>query len=275
LNTEQILATDFCNGSTHDFQLFKESGSAMSPQICALADSGYQGLAALHSNSQTPAKKTKLHPLSKEQKDRNRAISKERILIENIIRKLKIFRILSERYRNRRKRFGLRFNLIAAIYNLELKKALERTYARGLLNGGPGLGQKVNCTDSANTVSTLANLVGCDLWQCRMGWSFALNSILAIGYPPPNPWPQWGGFSYHEVPWKGACTENDRMFDGCLMVDGDSDPTTAPHTWLLPTNMLFGDCTAMNYRRRLSPPGANGCAKCQPQPSTRQRRPVS
>ena len=33
---------------------------------------------------------------------------------------LKIFRILSERYRNRRKRFGLRFNLIAAIYNMEL-----------------------------------------------------------------------------------------------------------------------------------------------------------
>ncbi|MDR2764264.1 MAG: IS5/IS1182 family transposase, partial [Tannerella sp.] len=30
------------------------------------------------------------------------------------------FRILSERYRNRRKPFGLRFNLIAAICNLEL-----------------------------------------------------------------------------------------------------------------------------------------------------------
>jgi len=27
---------------------------------------------------------------------------------------------LSERYRNRRKRFGLRFNLIASLYNLEL-----------------------------------------------------------------------------------------------------------------------------------------------------------
>jgi hypothetical protein len=34
---------------------------------------------------------------------------------------LKVFRILSDRYRNRRKRFGLRFNLIAAIYNLELQ----------------------------------------------------------------------------------------------------------------------------------------------------------
>jgi hypothetical protein len=31
---------------------------------------------------------------------------------------------LSERYRNRRKRFGLRFNLIAAIYNMELKTML-------------------------------------------------------------------------------------------------------------------------------------------------------
>jgi transposase len=92
----------------------------MAPHISALADAGYQGLAELHSNSSTPAKKTKLHPLSKEQKTKNRALSQERILIENIIRRLKIFRILSERYRNRRKRFGLRFNLIAAIYNMEL-----------------------------------------------------------------------------------------------------------------------------------------------------------
>jgi transposase len=123
LNTEEILATDFCHGSKHDFQLFKESQCQLSDQTCALADAGYQGLAALHPNSQTPAKKTKWHPLTTEQKSTNRALSRKRILIENIIRKLKIFRILSERYRNRRKRFGLRFNLIAAIYNLELKNA--------------------------------------------------------------------------------------------------------------------------------------------------------
>jgi len=30
-----------------------------------------------------------------------------------------VFRILLERYRNRRRRFGLRFNLIAALCNLE------------------------------------------------------------------------------------------------------------------------------------------------------------
>jgi hypothetical protein len=38
-------------------------------------------------------------------------------------RRLKIFRILGERYRNRRKRFGLRFNLIAALVNVELLRS--------------------------------------------------------------------------------------------------------------------------------------------------------
>jgi hypothetical protein len=121
LNTEKILATDFGDGSEHDFQLFKNSHCALSPKTCLLADSGYQGLLAFHPNSQTPVKKSKLHPLNQEQKASNRTLSRKRILIENIIRRLKIFRILSERYRNRRKRFGLRFNLIAAICNIELK----------------------------------------------------------------------------------------------------------------------------------------------------------
>ena len=118
--TEEILATDFCNGSTHDFQLFKASQSTPSPSICTLADTGYQGLLRLHENSRTPVKKTKLHPLTNEQKASNRALSQERIRVENVICRLKVFRILSERYRNRRKRFALRFNLVAAICNMEL-----------------------------------------------------------------------------------------------------------------------------------------------------------
>ena len=93
-------------------------------QVRCLADSGYQGLKGWHGNSETPAKKSKLHPLTKGQKSSNRKLSKERILVENVIRRLKIFRILSDRYRNRRKRFALRFNLIAAIHNLELKTSL-------------------------------------------------------------------------------------------------------------------------------------------------------
>ncbi|CAA9394249.1 Mobile element protein [uncultured Leptolyngbya sp.] len=42
------------------------------------------------------------------------------MVAEHVDRRLKIFRILSERYRNRCKRFGLQFNLIAALVNIEL-----------------------------------------------------------------------------------------------------------------------------------------------------------
>lgn len=67
-----------------------------------------------------PKKRSKKNPLTKEDKRQNRGISSKRVLVENIIREVKIFRIIAEKYRNRRKKFGLRFNLIAAIYNLNL-----------------------------------------------------------------------------------------------------------------------------------------------------------
>ena len=66
-----------------------------------------------------PKKKTKKHPLTDEEKANNRDIASRRIGCEHVIGRLKVFRIFSERYRNRRKRFGLRFNLIAAICNME------------------------------------------------------------------------------------------------------------------------------------------------------------
>ena len=72
-------------------------------------------------NSKIPHKNTKKNKLTKEQKEENRELSSVRILVENVIACVKKFKILSERYRNRRKRFGLRFNLIAGIHNFELE----------------------------------------------------------------------------------------------------------------------------------------------------------
>ena len=100
--------------------MFKDSQTELDEKIQCLADSGYQGLMKIHTKSQTPIKKSKHHPLTKEQKRFNHDLSSRRIFVENVIGRLKVFRILSERYRNRRKRFGLRFNLISAIYNFEL-----------------------------------------------------------------------------------------------------------------------------------------------------------
>jgi len=75
------------------------------------------GIDKHHNNIEIPTKKTKLQPLTKEDKIQNKEYSKRRIPIEHIIGVLKRWRILKETYRNRRKRFRLRFNLIAGIYN--------------------------------------------------------------------------------------------------------------------------------------------------------------
>ena len=115
------MSTAFGNGNLHDFHLFKESDIVLAPENLCLADSGYLGIDKLHANSRIPAKNSKLHRLTAEQRRANRELAKQRICCEHVIGRLKVFRILSERYRNRRRRFGLRFNLIAAIYNLELQ----------------------------------------------------------------------------------------------------------------------------------------------------------
>ena len=92
----------------------------MLDSIKAQADSGYQGITALHKNSETPKKKPKGGKLTDEEKRENRRISHERILIENINAKIKVFKIMKYPYRNRRKRHGLRLNLICGIVNFEV-----------------------------------------------------------------------------------------------------------------------------------------------------------
>jgi IS5 family transposase len=127
--TNEIICTAVSKGKVHDFKIWKESQIGIGKKIELLADKGYQGIKKLHKNSRIPFKKTKKIALNQEQKNFNRQLAKERIVVEHIHRKLKIFRIISSRYRNRRQRFGLRFNLIAGIYNYELYLASEKAIA--------------------------------------------------------------------------------------------------------------------------------------------------
>ena len=119
LKDGSIIALAFANGKKHDFRLFKESHTHLLPEILLEADTGYLGLANLHANSCLPKKHYKKRLLTKQERKENRAISSQRIFVEHTIRFVKRFRILSERYRNRRHRFALRFSLIAGICNFD------------------------------------------------------------------------------------------------------------------------------------------------------------
>lgn len=87
-----------------------------------LADKGYQGISVIYTTNLLPSKAKKRCELDPLLKTYNREINKRRIGIVHLFGTLKTFKILAERYRNRGKRLGLRFNLIAGIYNLELSK---------------------------------------------------------------------------------------------------------------------------------------------------------
>ena len=119
LKSGEIISLAFANGKKHDFQLFKDSRTHAMTETTLETDTGYQGLAQMHTNSLLPKKRSKNHPLSKQERQENREISRKRIFVEHAIRFIKRFRILSERYRNRRKRFALRFSLIASICNFD------------------------------------------------------------------------------------------------------------------------------------------------------------
>jgi IS5 family transposase len=119
--TTEIICTNYRNGKCHDYRLFKESKVGIHPKIRVAADTGYQGLQKVHAQTTLPKKRSKKHPLTEDDKNGNTALAKERVLVENVIGMLKRFKIISDRYRNRRKRFGLRFSLLAGLYNYELK----------------------------------------------------------------------------------------------------------------------------------------------------------
>jgi hypothetical protein len=115
------VAEDF--GKTHDFEIYKNTiGGRVLESIKEQTDSGYQGISKIHGNSETPKKKPKGGQLTKEEKSENRRIARERILIEHINAKIKVFKIMANKYRNRRKRHSLRFNLICGIINFETRR---------------------------------------------------------------------------------------------------------------------------------------------------------
>ena len=66
-----------------------------------------------------PHKKPKRGKITAEQKAENRNHSKIRIYVEHKFAQFKKFRILSETYRNFRRKHNMRVNIIAGVLNLQ------------------------------------------------------------------------------------------------------------------------------------------------------------
>jgi hypothetical protein len=128
----------------HDMNIRKQ-GPPLHPDDTTYVDSGYQGMQQDHANTKYPYKSPKNKKLKPYEKEYNRALSRVRVKVEHKIRQLKVFKILKEQYRNRRKGFGGNWFLkwrerrnekqsLAAALRGEIKAYLDIVKRRGYLD---------------------------------------------------------------------------------------------------------------------------------------------
>lgn len=98
-------------GNIHDKKLFDDSGVKLPDN--AKGDLGYLG-----TNITIPHKSSKLHSLTKTQKDFNTRHSHRRIIVEHILAVLKSYGILANRFRGHLEHYHQYFVIVCGLYNL-------------------------------------------------------------------------------------------------------------------------------------------------------------
>lgn len=104
-------------GTVHDITI-RRRGPPLPKGARGYADSGYQGYQNDHPDLDIPYKASKKNPLTDDEKEYNRALSSIRVRAEHAIRRIKTFRIFSDRYRYTRASHSEKFAIAAGIANL-------------------------------------------------------------------------------------------------------------------------------------------------------------
>ena len=108
-------------GSVHDKRICHEQPLHLPKNITLWQDTGFQGHKPENVLIQMPTKKPKGKPLTDEQKDKNREISRFRVLVEHAICGVKRCRIVKDRLRCHKFGFDdLAMELACGLHNLRI-----------------------------------------------------------------------------------------------------------------------------------------------------------
>jgi len=100
-------------GSVHDKKVYDRTRAVCPPDARRTGDTAYLGTPL-----ETPTRKPRGGELTAGQRERNRRVSRRRIVAEHGIGKMKVWRIAAERYRNPVRRHTLIMKNVAGLHNL-------------------------------------------------------------------------------------------------------------------------------------------------------------
>ncbi|HDQ05960.1 MAG TPA: hypothetical protein ENN36_04465 [Candidatus Bathyarchaeota archaeon] len=123
-----VHKTRHTKGSTHDYALFKQSHPHLPDVVSLGLDRGYVGIKSDYPKlgCEVPFKRhspgrgkrgVKAKDLTPDQKSFNKKLSKERVIVEHTISRLKKFRIWAEEFRNRLKHYDTMTDMVCGLVN--------------------------------------------------------------------------------------------------------------------------------------------------------------
>jgi hypothetical protein len=118
-----IHKTRFKKGCRHDYNIYKNNHPATPKQVVNVFDLGYLGVEKdfLQQLSSLPCrKKRNQQELPAEEKDYNKSHSKRRIVIEHTICRLKKYRIISDVFRNKLRKYNHISYIVSGLVNYRI-----------------------------------------------------------------------------------------------------------------------------------------------------------
>ncbi len=103
--------------------MFKKTGPPdISPDVEVGVDRGYQGIEKDFPDLKVkiPVKKKNYQDLSKKDKRYSKKLSKERVIVEHAIGKMKKFGIMGNEFRSRLERYDTTVSIVSGLVNLQL-----------------------------------------------------------------------------------------------------------------------------------------------------------
>jgi len=120
-----IHKTGYKRGRRHDYEIYKKNHPITPKKVVNVFDLGYLGVEKdfpEQLSSLPKSKKRNKGELSKVEKENNKNHAKKRIVIEHTICRLKKFRILSDVFRNKLRRYGKVSDIVSGLVNYRIMK---------------------------------------------------------------------------------------------------------------------------------------------------------